>query len=701
MNSDQRHHSGLKLFAVSFVMLFLEIFLIRWISTELRVFAYVSNLVLLACFLGIGLGCYYSKKKANSLITILLLLLICAATRTLPFQGITDMFGGFSDSLIWYDSVRADNLLPALGGTGLTILMFVMILGAFVPLGQILGRLLDEHHNIIAGYSLNVFASLIGIWTFNLFSFASTKPWVWFLFALVILAFFVPRDPARLIVAGSASLAILLLVAGADSRWTIWSPYQRLDVYRTTHRGIHNGYTIMVNKVGYMSMLDLSDTFISRHPDVYDKNARRYSQYELLYHVAEAKDAVLIVGAGAGNDAAGALRGGARAIDAVEIDPGIVRLGRALHPEKPYQNPKVRLVVDDARAFFKKAKRTYDIISFGLLDSHTLASDYNNARLDHYVYTRESIEDAKKLLTRDGVLSVMFEAKRPWIGERIYGLLKESFGEVPYVFEIRSPNRAYGWGGLMFITGNNVEQLRALVEADPGLKQLIAKKSIAYTGQVKQTTDDWPYLYLERAHIPRMHLLISASLLVLAFAAKAVLGRGASRGIDAHFFFLGSAFMLLEFQNVSKAALLFGCTWIANSYVISAILFLILLANLVVHRFRIRRIGYFYAGLFASVAVVYMVPLEVFNVFGYWTKSVVAAAFMNIPVFFAGVIFMRSFEQAPSKDRAFGSNLLGAAAGGLLETVSFITGVKALLVLVFVFYGISFGALRLRTGESV
>ncbi|MBN1671153.1 MAG: hypothetical protein JXR37_08985 [Kiritimatiellae bacterium] len=694
MSNAASQHGNLRLFAISFVMLFLEIFLIRWISTELRVFAYVSNLVLLACFLGIGLGCYFSKARANVLITILLLLLVCLATRSPLFRSITGMFGGFSDSLIWYDSVRVDSLLPALGGTGLTILMFLMILGTFVPLGQILGRLLDAHRNIIAGYSLNVLASLIGIWTFNLFSFSSTKPWTWFLFALVILAFFVPRDPARMLAAGAASLAILLLVAGADAPWTIWSPYQRLDVYTSRHRGIPNGYMITVNRVGYMSMLDLSDAFIRRHPGVYEASMRRYSHYELLYHLVDAKDDVLIVGAGAGNDAAGALRGGARRIDAVEIDPGICRLGRALHPEAPYQNPNVRLIVDDARAFFKKAQARYDVIAFGLLDSHTLASDYNNARLDHYVYTRESIRDAKRLLKPDGVLSIVFEAKRPWIGERLYGLLKEAFGEVPYVFVIRTPGGAYGWGGLMFVTGNNVEHLRRLVEADPALQRLMAANAVAYAGDVRLTTDDWPYLYIERARIPRMHLLITGSFLLVAIAAKLALGRVGFRGIDPHFFLLGCAFMLLEFQNVSKAALLFGCTWIANSYVISAILCLILLANLVVRRFRVRRVGRVYAGLFVSVAVVYLVPLDVFNVFGYWAKSVLAAAFMNIPVFFAGVIFITSFEKAPSKDRAFGSNLLGAAAGGLLETVSFITGIRALLLIVLVLYGASFAALR-------
>ena len=109
---------NLKLFAVSFVMLFLEILLIRWISTEVRIFAYVGNLVLLACFLGIGVGCFFSKKKENILITIGMLVLIVLSVRSEPFRHITDMLSGFSDSVIWYQAIRTQNLVTGLAGDG-------------------------------------------------------------------------------------------------------------------------------------------------------------------------------------------------------------------------------------------------------------------------------------------------------------------------------------------------------------------------------------------------------------------------------------------------------------------------------------------------------------------------------------------------------------------------------------------------------
>ena len=78
MPKSSNHNSAL--FSVSFLLLFLELALIRWISTEVRIFAYFSNLVLLACFLGLGLGCYLSKKTSrlylSSLILSALILLI-------------------------------------------------------------------------------------------------------------------------------------------------------------------------------------------------------------------------------------------------------------------------------------------------------------------------------------------------------------------------------------------------------------------------------------------------------------------------------------------------------------------------------------------------------------------------------------------------------------------------------------------------
>jgi len=197
------------------------------------------------------------------------------------------------------------------------------------------------------------------------------------------------------------------------------------------------------------------------------------------------------------------------------------------------------------------------------------------------------------------------------------------------------------------------------------------------------TTDDWPYLYLERPRIPGLHLCLTAILLLLFAAGRRIMLKGMR--IDRHFFFLGAAFLLLEFQNISKTALLFGSTWLVSAFTISAILLLILGANMIAARWRPAP-ALLYAGLLASALVVYVIPLDVLNALPFGGRVLAAGMLLNLPILFAGVIFITSFQRASSASDAFGSNLLGAALGGLLESVSFITGIKMLLIFVIGLY---------------
>ena len=45
-----------RLFAMSFIALFLELLLIRWAPSVVRLVAYYANLLLVSSFLGLGLG---------------------------------------------------------------------------------------------------------------------------------------------------------------------------------------------------------------------------------------------------------------------------------------------------------------------------------------------------------------------------------------------------------------------------------------------------------------------------------------------------------------------------------------------------------------------------------------------------------------------------------------------------------------------
>jgi uncharacterized membrane protein SpoIIM required for sporulation len=56
---------SLQLFVLSFLMLFVELALIRWSGAMVICFSYFSNLVLLGSFLGIGIGFLRARSRVN------------------------------------------------------------------------------------------------------------------------------------------------------------------------------------------------------------------------------------------------------------------------------------------------------------------------------------------------------------------------------------------------------------------------------------------------------------------------------------------------------------------------------------------------------------------------------------------------------------------------------------------------------------
>src|SRR5262249_33356630 len=179
-------------------------------------------------------------------------------------------------------------------------------------------------------------------------------------------------------------------------------------------------YKLTVNHDYHQNALDLSDAFVRGHPGEALEDAQL--AYDLPYRFAQPRR-VLVVGAGMGNDVAAALRHGAQRIDAVEIDPAILELGRELHPERPDGAPRGEPINDAARAYLARASEQYELIVFGLLDSHTLLSSMSSLRLDSYVYTRESLAQARAHLAPGGHLVLTFATSIgdwDWLAARLY-----------------------------------------------------------------------------------------------------------------------------------------------------------------------------------------------------------------------------------------------------------------------------------------
>jgi len=67
-------------------------------------------------------------------------------------------------------------------------------------------------------------------------------------------------------------------------------------------------------------------------------------------------------------------------------------------------------------------------------------------------------------------------------------------------------------------------------------------------------------------------------------------------------------------------------------------------------------------------------------------KALTSTLVLCLPVFFAGVVFIRSFAADGFRAEALGSNLMGAMIGGMLESMSLWTGIRSLLVIAALLY---------------
>ena len=694
----------LRLFLLSCAALYLEVMLIRWIGTEVRIFAYFQNLALIACFLGFGVGFYRSNRRPRNLDTTLMAIALLVAFVSFPaalwqqfIQAISNVIALSPDGAIWANPFI--NASPAslaalyIAGIAVLALLLQLLVLSMIPLGQWIGAALDEAADTVRAYSVNLAGSMVGTWLLPLLALLWTPPALWLAVGVVLLAVAAPVSWRTLGVA-VAICAVSLLASLWAQQPTYWSPYQKLEV-----EPLEDGaYQVNVNNTGYMTIANLTPEYLARNPEM--REFYRESAYDSPFRFASRVDRVLIVGAGAGNDVAAALRNGARSVDAVEIDPLIYSIGKRLHPERPYDSPRVNVVLDDARNFFVQGRGRYDVIVFGLLDSHTQFSGYTNMRVDNYVYTEDSLRQARALLAPGGLLVLKFEVREPWtwIGNRLYAMLERSFGRAPIVY-FAEPRGAILSATVFLASDDPALWDRA---SEPALRRLLERHPPGFDVKATApiaTSDDWPYIYHRERSVPRAYLVVSVVLMLLTLLHV----RGGFRPARAttwHFFALGAGFLLLETQMISRLALYFGSTWMVNAIALTAILCVLVAANTYVVWMRpaLPRLPLFYALLVASLLANYFVRWSALGLSSLNTGLALSLAY-GFSVFCTGVIFATSLDRVEAKSTALGSNLVGAIAGGLAQNVSFVVGVKALLPLAALLY-LAAAALSLRGGGA-
>ena len=664
-----------RLFLTSFAILFVELLLIRWIPSNVKYIGFFSNFLLIASFLGIGLGILIGRNGFNPRISPFALLLAVIVAFIFNMQlnvqihSENELFFGLAESQ------AADQnflILP------LVVSLVVALLATLaLPLGPLLKSMPP-----LKAYAIDIIGSLAGIASFTVLSALGTNPAVWFtVVVLLVLALELGRRLSLFTVGNVLALSAVLVLVFQQTlthSTDIWSPYYRINEFK-----VQSGLThITVDGIPHQALHPLGE--VGLEPFYYQ-----------VYHWFPGRtyNNVLIVGAGSGSDVAIAEQQGAGHIDAVEIDPKLLEIGMTQHPNLPYSDPRVTAYNNDGRAFLRNTDTKYDLIVFALPDSLTLVSQQSSVRLESFLFTEQAFQTVRDHLTPTGIFVLYNYYRDDWLVSKLATMLQDSFGTMPLVDIYNFHEAALADGPLVAALPNG-QPPGSIVTPVPDVGQPTPVPA----------TDDWPFLYLRTPFVADYYIFALALVLIGALIAIALAARFTGttiRKFSPHFFVLGVAFLLLNTRSVTSFSLLFGTTWIVNSLAFFGILCSVLLAILINYRFPIRKPTLFYIALFISIVVAFVIPPESLLFDPAWLRYVVAAGLAFAPIFFANLVFSFSFRETATADMAFASNLLGAVVGGALEYAALITGYQALLVIVAALYALAWlFATRLRVAAD-
>jgi len=678
---------------VTMVSLLLELVLIRWLASVFPVFSFYKNFTLLACFLGLGAGYAVAEKQpcAPALVLPMLALFIGIITllrydigtyyylfSTHPMREQASVGSSGMDQFDWPTLIFVSTPLYILLATS-----FILCACICYPVGQLCGKLLNSS-SALKAYGLNLIGSILGVLALFVMSLFWLPPVVWFTAVAGMLLYFVLSRDAYITI-GLASFSVLLIVLSwpvEPESQRLYSPYQLLE--RTAKPdGLMQ---ILSGGSYYQKVYNLAEQNRSHESDEI-RYVRAY--YEFPFNFKTSPERVAIVGAGSGNDVAAALRKGASHVDAIEIDPAIAFLGNRYHPERPYDDPRVTLEINDARNFFRNAHQMYDLIIYGVLDSHTALSHASNLRVDSYVYTREGIKEAFALLKPGGVLSISFALPNESLGFKLHHIMKDLPGA-------GKPLAVRVLYDLQTTTAFIVQKGKDAVLPDAKAFEAIGFSDVSSHfaqdyAQASIPTDDWPFFYMIERTYPVSYLIAIGMVLLLSylFIRKIV---GFSHQIERGYlpyFFLGAGFMLVETKAITELGLHLGGTWFVIAIAIMLVLVMAFLANLIVQRTGFSRTNLAYLGLFLSLLIGYGYAknhqLIVFA--SPWAGLVVSCVLLTIPLFFAGIIFSALLsKQDVNVSTALAYNLMGALFGGLMEYNSMYFGFAFLYLLAIGFY---------------
>lgn len=643
-----------RLVLLCFLMLFAELALIRWLGGNVLYLSYFSNIVLLGSFLGIGLGFLWSHRSDHELLpyTPLVFGLLILFVHNVPVN--VRATGG---DLIFFGG----ELKPSGPPREIALpIIFLAVAAILACIGNGIAITFKKLKNLEA-YQFDLIGSIIGIAFFTVLSFLGATPVVWGVIVAAILIYTIRPRQLRQIALTLIPLLIMVVTLGIESRDSnvIWTPYYKAETLDVAGLGADDvGAGVLVNGVPHWFQTAKYDLPI--YQTVYERRTDKTPANDLL-----------VIGAGSGNDVAVGLHEGAAHIDAVEIDRRLFEVARDNHANRPYDDPRVDIHINDGRAYLEQSDKQWDLMILALPDSLTLVQGASSIRLESYLFTQEAANSYREHLTENGVFSMYNLYRESWLVDRYAATLEAAFGHAPCVSKLD--------GEALAVITIGVSPEGVTCPADE-----VWARTSATPDPVK---DNRPFPYLRTPSIPSFYLVALALILLVSLLLVRLVG-GPLSGMRSHLdlFFMGVAFLLLETKNVVQFALLFGTTWLVNALVFGGVMLSVLLAVIISRRVVIKKLLIPYVLLGVAIVVGWLIPQSSLLSLGLPLRLLTACVLAFAPIFLANVIFAQRFRDTSDSANAFAANLIGAMVGGVLEYSSLLIGYRNLLIVALLLY---------------
>jgi hypothetical protein len=240
-----------RLVTLSMLTLFLELALIRWTAANDVHLANITNFVLLASFLGIGVGFLLARSLRNLfLLAPASLAVLVAFALIFPVKLVTLRGPHEFEGLSGHHPLSQWVNLPVI---------FALVVLVMAGLGQALARTFAQFKPLDA-YRFDIIGSIGGIAFFSALSFVGLPPIAW---GAVVAALFVLLlgMKERWWQWGVIAAVVLMLLVESLSSVDIWSPYYKITtshVITTVDGHSFDGLAVLANNIPYQTLYSIS-----------------------------------------------------------------------------------------------------------------------------------------------------------------------------------------------------------------------------------------------------------------------------------------------------------------------------------------------------------------------------------------------------------------------------------------------------------